>query len=237
MKRNIINIDEDKCDGCGQCVNACHEGAIRMVNGKAKLVSDIYCDGLGACIGECPRGAITIEEREAAAFDPAAVEARKAPPATPAKEKMACGCPGSMAMAFKPERHHGTPAAEVPSQLQQWPVQLHLVPVSAPYWENADLLVAADCVAVAYGDFQNTLLKGKKVIIACPKLDETTNYIDKLADILIVNSIRSLTVAFMEVPCCSALVKIVREALDKSGRNIPLHLVRIGIRGGSEVIN
>ncbi len=234
MKRKIINISEEKCNGCGLCVNACHEGAIQLVDGKAKLVSDIYCDGLGVCIGECPQGAITIEEREAAAFDPAAVEAKKTVPQPPKTEKKACGCPGSMAMALKPACHATAEPGEVAPQLQQWPVQLHLVPVNAPYWENADLLIAADCVAVAYGDFQNKLLKGKKVIIACPKLDETTNYVDKLADILIINSIRSLTVAFMEVPCCSALVRIVKEALTKSGRNIPLDLVRIGISGNAE---
>ena len=230
MKRKIIHIDEDKCDGCGVCVKACHEGAIRLVDGKARLVSETYCDGLGACIGECPRGAITITEREAPAFDPSAVAAAKT---QQRPEKKACGCPGSMAMAFHSAAADSGTNSDPVSQLQQWPVQLHLVPVRAPYWENADLLIAADCTAVAYGAFQNRLLQGKKVIIACPKLDETTNYVDKLADIFIINSIQSVTVAFMEVPCCSGLVRIVREALAKSGREIPLHLVRVGIRGGA----
>jgi len=239
MKRKIIKIDEAKCNGCGQCVNACHEGAIGLVNGKAKLISEVYCDGLGACIGKCPQDAITIEERDAAAFDPEAVEKAKKTPGLqpPPHHGKACGCPGGRAFAFDTP----TPEAKIvgtsqPSQLRQWPVQLHLVPVSAPYWENADLLIAADCVAVAYGDFQAKLLQGKKVIIACPKLDDTGNYVDKLADILIVNSIRSITVAFMEVPCCTGIVHIVREALVKSGKDLPLQQIRIGIRGGAEAI-
>ncbi len=232
MKRKIITINEDKCNGCGLCVPACHEGAIQIVDGKAKLVKESYCDGLGACLGDCPQGAITMEEREADAFDPAAVEAAKTqkPPAP-----LACGCPGTLAKAIERSKSEVCGCGcdepdEMPSQLTQWPVQLHLVPVNAPYWNNADLLISADCVSVACGSFQK-LLKGKKVIIACPKLDNTGNYVDKLKEILIINSIRSLTVAHMEVPCCTGIVRIAEQALEASGKNITLHKVKIGIDG------
>ena len=241
MKRTIIKINEEKCNGCGLCVPACHEGAIQLVDGKAKLVKESYCDGLGACLGDCPQDAITMVEREADAFDPEAVKARleaeknkqKAAPAP-----LPCGCPGTFArsLAKKPESNSGHAPGEQASQLTQWPVQLQLVPVDAPYWEDADLLVAADCVAVAYGGFQK-LLQGKKVIIACPKLDETGSYVDKLAEILIVNNIRSLTVAFMEVPCCTGIVRIVKDALAASGKDIPLRLMKAGINGGIEAVN
>jgi len=241
--RKIVKIDEEKCNGCGLCVPSCHEGAIQIVNGKAKVVKESYCDGLGACLGECPQDAITLEEREAEVFDAAAAEAAKHVPAAPAPAPVhahaasPCGCPGSRAMAFAHKPAVAAVAgkqAPVASELQQWPVQLQLVPVQAPYWADADLLIAADCVAVAFGDFQQRLLKNKKVIIACPKLDNTENYVDKLANIFMINSIKSVTVAFMEVPCCSALVRIVRAALEQSGKTLPLHLTRIGLEGGIE---
>lgn len=241
--RKIVKIDENKCNGCGLCVPSCHEGAIQIVNGKAKVVKESYCDGLGACLGECPQGAITLEEREAEVFDAVAAETAKKtiiePKVAPAAHS-GCGCPGSRAFAFP--KHTPAPVvtsveAETPSELQQWPVQLQLVPVQAPYWADADLLIAADCVAVSFGDFQRKLLKGKKIIIACPKLDNTETYVDKLANIFMVNSIKSITVGFMEVPCCSALVRIVKAALEQSGKTIPLRLLKIGIQGGIDEIN
>lgn len=238
IKRNIVKIDEEKCNGCGQCISSCHEGAIQLIGGKAKIVKDSYCDGLGACLGECPTGAIRIEEREAEAFDADEVAEAQARTQTQPKHEhhSHAGCPGSRAFAF-----NITPAATqdggtVASELRQWPIQLHLVPVNAPYWVNADLLIAADCVSVTYGDFQRKLLQNKRVIIACPKLDNTESYVDKLTDILKNNSINSVTVAFMEVPCCSALVRIVKEALAHCGKPIPLRLVRIGLQGSREDI-
>jgi len=230
MKRNIVTIDREKCNGCGQCVTACHEGAIRMVNGKAELVSDIYCDGLGACVGDCPTGAITIEQREAAAFDEAAVAQRqerlKPKPAPPAG-----GCPGARAFSFAgrtvsacPSAAAATTATAAPGELTQWPVQLRLVPVNAPWWDGADLLLAADCVAVAVPDFQARLLKGRKVAVMCPKLDDLDGYVEKLAAILAGNDIRSLTVARMHVPCCGGVVRIAQEAVQRSGKAIAVQV-------------
>lgn len=255
MKRNIVVIDREKCNGCGQCVSACHEGAIQMVNGKAELVSDIYCDGLGACIGHCPVDAITVVEREAAAFDEAAVKARLATQAAPAPKPhggcpgsmartlsapaaaaplppLACGCPGSMAKALGGNSTQApSPQGRIASELRQWPIQLHLVPVNAPYWQDADLLVAADCVAAAYPEFQRDLLKNKKLAIACPKLDDTSSYAEKLAAILATNTIKSVTVVRMEVPCCGGIVRIVQEAIARSGKDLPLTTVVVGLEG------
>lgn len=229
MKRNIIRIDQDKCDGCGLCVNACHEGAIQLINGKAKLVSESYCDGLGACLGECPRDAITIEEREADAFDPEHVKARMAALKKQEQPKKThCACPGAAAFSFANDKTADN-SPQSP-QLRQWPVQLHLVSVNAPYWNDAHLLIAADCVPVAYADFQR-LLRDKRLVIACPKLDDTSTYVDKLAEILIINNIKAVSVAFMEVPCCSALVRIVQAAVTRSGKNLQVELIKIGIRG------
>ncbi len=247
MKRKIVNINETLCDGCGLCVSACHEGAIQLVNGKAKLVSDIYCDGLGDCLGECPRGAITIEEREAAAYDDDAVKARlaamqKAAAPAPAPSKTCApamhgggGCPGMRARTIqRPAADSATaPAGKYTgaSALTQWPVQLHLVPVAAPYWDGADLLVAADCVAFALGGFHDDLLKGRKLAIACPKLDDTGPYVEKLAQIIGRNNIRSVSVAHMEVPCCYGLIRIVEAALAASGKNLQLKKIEVGIDG------
>ena len=231
MKRRIIVIDETKCDGCGLCISACHEGALALVDGKARLVTDSYCDGLGDCLGECPQGAITFEEREADAYDEAAVarhlnqQGKSPPPA---------GCPGLavLQMAEEETPDDGAAAAGAPpSALCQWPIQLHLVPVAAPYWQDSDILVAADCVAYAQGGFHPELLKGKRLVIACPKLDDTSAYADKLAAIFSQNEVRSVTVAHMEVPCCTGIVRIVEQALAASGKLLPCTRVKVGIRG------
>jgi ferredoxin len=230
MKRNIVSIDREKCNGCGQCVSACHEGAIRMVEGKAELVSDIYCDGLGACVGDCPTGAITIEQREAAAFDEAAVAQRQARLKAAAAAPPAGGCPGSRAFGFGGGTASACPAAAPaagptgPGELRQWPVQLRLVPVNAPWWEGADVLLAADCVAVAVPDFQGRLLKGRRIAVMCPKLDDPSGYVEKLTAILAENDVRSLTVARMHVPCCGGVVRIAEEAVQRSGKAIPVHV-------------
>ena len=233
MKRKIIMIDEKKCNGCGLCVPACHEGALAIVDGKARLVKDSYCDGLGDCLGECPQGAITIEERDVDPYDEAAVrkhladrEKAAAKPAPPAG-----GCPGLRAFSLATPKP-APAAAPAPSSLSQWPIQLHLVSPQAPYWQGSDLLIAADCVLAAYPDLHGKLLKGRKLIIACPKLDDTGNHVAKLAAIFAGNDIRSLTVARMEVPCCGGLSHIVEQALAASGRSIPLETVTIGIQGG-----
>lgn len=248
MKRKIIKIDEKKCNGCGLCVPACHEGALAIVDGKARLIKDSYCDGLGDCLGECPQDAITIEERDVDPYDEAAVqkhladrakaEAKPAPPAggcpglrafSLATQPAAGGCPGKQAKSIEPAA--ATPQAPVQSALSQWPIQLHLVSPNAPYWEGCDLLIAADCVLAAYPDLHAKLLNGRKLIIACPKLDDTGNYVEKLAAIFAGNDIRSLTVARMEVPCCGGLCHIVSQALAQSGRDIPTETVTIGIQG------
>ena len=246
MIRKIIHIDRDKCNGCGQCVDACHEGAIQLVDGKAQLVSDIYCDGLGDCIGSCPVDAIRIEEREAAEFDPAAVSARLAGTKAPAEPSVCAsgGCPGLRAFRIFEEGGSGAsaPAAKIAPQesaaaktgadgetvrLRQWPVQLHLVPINAPWWEDADLLLAADCVLAAYPDFRRKLLAGRMLIMACPKLDDTSPYVDKLAAILRENRIRSLTVARMTVPCCGGIVRLVEEACARAGWTKPVAITVI----------
>lgn len=232
MKRNIIHIDRSKCNGCGKCVTACHEGAIRLVDGKAELVSEIYCDGLGDCVGDCPTGAITIEAREAAAYDAEAVAVRQRQKKATAATAPTGGCPGMRAFSFGGRAAPACPAAAVsatatavpaqPSQLTQWPVQLRLVPANAPWWDGADILLAADCVAVAVPDFQERLLKGRKVAVMCPKLDDVEGYVEKLAAILAGNDVRSLTVARMHVPCCGGIVRIAQEALQRSGKSIPV---------------
>ncbi|MFA6566648.1 MAG: 4Fe-4S binding protein [Victivallales bacterium] len=234
MKRNIVNIDEGKCNGCGLCVTACAEGAIQLVNGKAKLVSDIYCDGLGACLGECPQGAITIEERDASAFDEKAVHKHLENLAGKPKEEkhQHSGCPGMAAMSFtNKDKHSSRPAKKLDSELSQWPVQMHLVPPVATYWDNADLLICADCVPFAFANFHSELLKGKKLLIACPKLDDTAPYLEKLTTIFKENNIKSITVARMEVPCCGGIAMIAQRAFRDSGKKIPFSTVVVSIRG------
>lgn len=225
MIRKIIRIDEEKCDGCGLCVPSCAEGALKIVKGKAKLVKEAYCDGLGNCLGDCPRGAITIEEREADPFDEEAVQEHLEEKLTPR------GCPGMTAMSFAGKKEEPEPERVTGSMLGQWPVQLHLVSPAAPYWRNADMLIAASCVPVAFGDFQNRLLKNRRIVIACPKLDRTEGYLEKLTEILRHNEISSVTVAHMEVPCCSSLVAMVERALADSGKVIPYRRIKIGIQG------
>lgn len=229
MKRNIVKIDEDKCNGCGLCAQACHEGAIAMVGGKAKLIRDDYCDGLGNCLPVCPTGAITIEEREAAEFDEAAVKAAQA------KKQAASlrpGCPGTMAKAI----HHAAstqPAedpAPVQSELRQWPVQIKLVPVNAPYFDGAKLLIAADCTAFAYAHFHRRYMHNHITLIGCPKLD-SGDYSEKLTAILKNNDIKSVKVVRMEVPCCQGIEHAVRQALANSGKQIPWQVVVVSIDG------
>ena len=255
MNRKIIKIDEEKCNGCGECVPSCAEGAIQIIDGKAKLLADNLCDGLGACLGDCPLGAITVEEREADEYDEAAVEehlkdigrAPLSPHATPAAPATGgCpsaavtsfaapaggGCPSARTMDFaKPAADDSADVASRPSQLAQWPVQLHLVPPTAPFFQNADVLLAADCAPFAYADFQEDLLKGKALAIACPKLDNTEPYVEKLTAMITQSNIKSLTVVHMEVPCCNGLVMMAKQALANSGRDIPFETVCIGIRG------
>ena len=238
VKRNIIRIDEDKCNGCGLCINACHEGALQLVDGKAKLVSDSYCDGLGHCLPECPTGAITIEEREADPFDEEAVkknmEQRQAVDQKP-QHMHSGGCPGSRAMFIRRQEAETSPTVTTQpqkpqSQLRQWPCQIKLVPVNAPYFENAHLLVAADCTAYAYANVHEEFMKNKITIIGCPKLDEG-DYSEKLTDILRLNNIKSVTVLRMEVPCCSGIVNAVKNALLNSGKLVPWQVVTIGTDG------
>ncbi|MBJ6726069.1 ATP-binding protein [Geomesophilobacter sediminis] len=239
MIRKIVNIDPDKCNGCGLCVPSCAEGAIRIVNGKAEIAADNLCDGLGACLGDCPQDAITIIEREADEFDEEAVhqhlEQQKPAQAKPAPQHAhhhGGGCPGSRMQSFAPAAS-APPAkgAAQPSQLAQWPVQLHLVPPQAPYFQDADLLITADCVPFAYADYHRDFLAGKAVVVGCPKLDDLNFYIEKLTQIFRQSSIKSITVLRMEVPCCGGIMHAARQALAASGKEIPLNDVIISLRG------
>jgi len=238
--RNIVKLDEDKCTGCGLCVTACAEGAIKIVNGKARLVSDSYCDGLGACLGHCPEGAITIEPREADEFDEKAVQAHLA---QPPHEPPSFVCPGLAAHQWQKQEASkpapDTDAAEIPSQLHHWPVQLTLVAPTAPQFAGADLLLVADCVPVAVGDFHRRFLKDHSIIIGCPKLDDAQAYIEKLAQIVRSNDLRSLMVVHMEVPCCSGLTRVAREAIARSGKAMSFLDITVSLRGSmirSEVV-
>ncbi len=226
MIRKIIKIDEEKCNGCGACVSACHEGAIGLVDGKAKLMRDDYCDGLGDCLPSCPTGAISFEQREAADYNEKAVMENRLKKHGIANHG---GCPGSkLSRIMHGYGSHTDIKAE--SRLSQWPVQIKLVPVNAPYFDGADLLIAADCTAFAYGNFHNDFIKDKITLIGCPKLD-SVDYSEKLTAILAVNDIKSVTVVRMEVPCCGGIQTAVQKALDASGKNVPLNVTVISTDG------
>ena len=230
MIRKIIEINEEKCNGCGLCATACHEGAIGMVNGKAKLLRDDYCDGLGNCLPVCPTGAISFVEREAAAYDEAAVQANQRAKAQ--QKPLACGCPGSQARVLHHPAPTAAPAAAAPSvsQLRQWPVQIKLVPVNAPYFDGAHLLIAADCTAYAYANFHQDFIRGRITLIGCPKLD-AGDYSEKLTEIIRQNNIKSVTVVRMEVPCCGGIEHAVRTALQNSGKFLPWQVVVVSTEG------
>lgn len=227
MIRKIIKINEEKCNGCGACAVACHEGAIEMINGKAKLTKENYCDGLGDCLPVCPTGAITFEEREALVYDEAAVLVSKQ-----RKEvKLPCGCPGTNSKRIvRQENECDAPRTSVAGQLSQWPVQIKLVPVKAPYFEETNLLIAADCTAYAYGNFHNEFIRNRITLIGCPKLDEG-DYTEKLTAIIANNNIKSVTVVRMEVPCCGGIENAAKRALQASGKFIPWSVVTISTDG------
>lgn len=225
MIRKIIKIDEEKCNGCGACAAACHEGAIEMIGGKAKLTREDYCDGLGDCLPACPVDAITFEEREAPAYDEAAVMRAKAEK----KAVLPCGCPGTQSKMMHRENREAA-ESKITSQLMQWPVQIKLVPVNAPYFDNANLLVAADCTAYAYGNFHNEFIKNRITLIGCPKLDDV-DYTQKLTEIISNNEIKSLTVVRMQVPCCGGIENAAKNALRASGKFIPWQVVTISTDG------
>ncbi len=238
--RKIIEIDEELCDGCGQCIPSCAEGALEIVDGKAQIIADKLCDGLGACLGECPTGALKVIEREADEFDEEAVEehlAEKEAETAKEKQHMPCGCPSTQIQTFVPIESH--PETQIPSAmgiegesaLSHWPVQIRLIPPKAPFLKGADLLVLADCVAVAYSRLQSDFIKGKVVMMGCPKFDGAEEYIAKFTEIFKTAGINSITTVYMEVPCCSGLPMIVKKGLEASGQTIPMTDVVIGTRG------
>ena len=232
MVRRIIEIDRDKCNGCGACAEACHEGAIAMVDGKAQLMRDDYCDGLGDCLPTCPTGAITFVEREAAAYDEKAVMANKQRKMREQGMTLPCGCPGSQSRNIQREAAPAveTPQAQQASRLSQWPVQIKLVPVNAPYFDGARLLIAADCTAYACGSFHADFIRGRVTLIGCPKLDRA-DYAEKLTAILTENDVRSVTLTRMEVPCCGGLEYAARQAVAASGKDIPMRVVTFTAEG------
>lgn len=229
MIRKIIKIDQEKCNGCGACASACHEGAIEMIEGKARLTREDYCDGLGDCLPACPTGAISFEERDALAYDEDAVKKGKGQSAS---QLLPCGCPGTNSGRIL----RSNPSCEIPvaatwhSQLSQWPVQIKLVPVNAPYFDGADLLVAADCTAYAYGNFHNDFIRNRVTLIGCPKLDGV-DYSEKLTQIIAQNDVKSVTVVRMEVPCCGGIESAVKTALMTSGKFIPRQVVTVSADG------
>jgi ferredoxin len=233
MKRKIITIDEKKCNGCGLCVSACHEGALQLIDGKARLVSESYCDGLGNCLPKCPTGAINLEERETTAFDEAAVKQHMNKSIVQPEVTLACGCPGTHAKLLAKKQPKFAPEHSVEtlqSQLGQWPCQIKLVPESAPYLDNAHLLIAADCTAFAYANIHQKFMRNKITLIGCPKLDEI-NYSEKLTAIFKQHEIKSVSILRMEVPCCGGIVYAVKNALTNSGKMIPWNVVTISTDG------
>lgn len=240
IKRKIIEIDEELCDGCGNCVTACEEGAIQIVDGKAKVINDIFCDGLGACIGDCPPDALKIVEREAEAFDEEAVQQHLSnieQISVPASEPSACGCPSEKIQSFIPSTacqtaNRPTSMEQSESALSNWPIQINLIQPGTPFLEDCDLLLAADCVPAAYPNFHQDFLKGKTLMLGCPKLDDAEAYVDKFAAIFKTAAIKSVTIVIMEVPCCSGLPVIVKKALEISGVKIALEEIVVSIREG-----
>jgi len=243
VKRKIIEIDEEKCDGCGQCVLACAEGSLEIIDGKARVISDNLCDGLGACIGECPQDALEIIEREAAEFDEEAVEKHleTREPVAPAAGPVSApsgGCPSARLQVFQPAggdcQSANAPFVQVggaASELMHWPVQIRLIPPTAPFLKGADILVVADCVPIAFPSLHQEFMKGRVVMVGCPKFDDAQSYMDKFAEIFTGAGVKSITTVMMEVPCCSGLSAIVRKALDRSGQSIPLEEVTISTKG------
>lgn len=232
MLRRIIKIDEEKCNGCGACASACHEGAIEMIDGKAKLTREDYCDGLGDCLPTCPADAIHFEEREAPAYNEAAVLAAKAAKEHAHKAPLPCGCPGSQSRTIRREASESAPQAAThnTSQLSQWPVQIKLVPTNAPYFDGANLLIAADCTAYAYGNFHQEFIRNHITVIGCPKLDEG-DYAEKLTEIIANNDIKSVTIVRMEVPCCGGIEQAAKRALQASGKFIPWRVAIVSTDG------
>jgi Pyruvate/2-oxoacid:ferredoxin oxidoreductase delta subunit len=239
VRRKVIEIDEELCNGCGQCIVTCAEAALELVDGKAKLVADRYCDGLGACLGECPTGALKVIEREAEDFDEHAVEKRLETlkiSAPPFEAELPSACPATRLQSFAPAHagHHpatGASRIDTPSALTHWPVQIRLVPPTAPFLRNADLLIAADCGPVVYPNFHRDFLEGKVVLIGCPKFDDAQAYIEKFAGIFSHASIKSVTVLIMEVPCCGGLPVIVRRGMELAGKSVPMEQVIVSTRG------
>ncbi|MBA7634638.1 Ion-translocating oxidoreductase complex subunit B [subsurface metagenome] len=231
--RNIVRIDEDKCNGCGVCVPACAEGSLQIIDGKAKLISEIYCDGLGACLGNCPQGAITIEQRASQEFDEVATKIHlKEQEHT--KEKLPCGCPSITVTQFERQETTEAPLKEKTTQhsmLSHWPVQLTLVPPTAPFLQGTDLVLAADCVPFAYAGFHQDFLRDHTLLVACPKLDDYQAHLKKLTDILSHSSVRGLTVVHKHEPCCSGLVQMARQAIQLSDKDIPLKEITVGVKG------